>query len=350
MNGQCQADDFFEGVEKLLEIWFEKSKDSKEKNSNGDARLVPQEMWENVLDIVQCKVMCSMEYGNQIAFLLSESSMFISKRRVILKTCGSTLCLQAFPHIVKLVKNFCGLDVVADIFYSRKNFMKPDRQPHVHTSFQNEIRFLDKHLNGQSAAYCLGKLNGDCWYLYTSNHPANCQHIGVKEPDQTLELLMVDLDPKAMKKYTFLDENGKVRSADEFTEEIGIKSLMPNSKIHSKLFEPCGYSMNGLMENEVYWTIHVTPEPEYSFVSFETNLPTENYRELIGKIVSLFKPGRFTMTLFIGKYSVINMKTWTDKLSNEPVINGYTCADMQTARLQEYDLSFTNYLKEDDSL
>ena len=37
----------------------------------------------------------------------------VSKERIILKTCGTTLCLQALPYIMKLAKDECGLDQVA---------------------------------------------------------------------------------------------------------------------------------------------------------------------------------------------------------------------------------------------
>jgi len=37
----------------------------------------------------------------------------VAKRRIILKTCGTTLCLQALPYVIKLAKDKCGLDVIS---------------------------------------------------------------------------------------------------------------------------------------------------------------------------------------------------------------------------------------------
>lgn len=55
------------------------------------------------------------------------------------------------------------------------------------------------------AAYCLGAVNRDCWYLYTLNPlPQNgmCSALALPEPDQTLEILMTELDPDIMSIFT----------------------------------------------------------------------------------------------------------------------------------------------------
>lgn len=45
-------------------------------------------------------------------------------------------------------------------------------------------------------------------------------------------------------------------------------------------------------------TIHVTPEPDFSYVSFETNIPSSSYRDIICKVLDTFNPGKFTVTIF----------------------------------------------------
>lgn len=52
-----------------------------------------------------------------------------------------------------------------------------------------------------------------------------------------------------------------------------------------------------------YWTIHITPEPEFSYVSFETNISQTSYDDLIRKVVEVFKPGKFVTTLFVNQVS-----------------------------------------------
>lgn len=69
-----------------------------------------------------------------------------------------------------------------------------------------------------SAAYCLGRLNGDCWFLYTLNHAGNDSLVGVREPDQTLEILMQDLDHDIMKQFVKYNDFGDAISATELTQ------------------------------------------------------------------------------------------------------------------------------------
>ena len=73
--------------------------------------------------------------------------------------------------------------------------------------------------------------------------------------------------------------------------------LLPGAKVHDFLFDPCGYSLNGLLF-DAYVTIHVTPEDSFSYASFETNVRTESYVTLVKSVISFFKPKRFSMTFF----------------------------------------------------
>ena len=69
------------------------------------------------------------------------------------------------------------------------------------------------------------------------------------------------------------------------------------------MFDPCGYSMNGL-DGPTHFTIHITPEPECSFVSFATNQRLMDYNPLIIQVISTFRPKRFTATLFLDEGSM----------------------------------------------
>lgn len=48
-------------------------------------------------------------------------------------------------------------------------------------------------------------------------------------------------------------------------------------------------------------TIHITPEQEFSYVSFETNVSMSSYNEVIGRVLNAFRPGKFVLTFFANK-------------------------------------------------
>lgn len=66
-----------------------------------------------------------------------------------------------------------------------------------HPDFAIQVGWLDDVFT-EGSAYSFGKVNGDCWHLYTMN--SDRSH-GVQLPDQTFELLMTDLDPEVMKYF-----------------------------------------------------------------------------------------------------------------------------------------------------
>lgn len=142
--------------------------------------------------------------------------------------------------------------------------------------------------------------------------------------DQMLNIYMYDIDPRVAQLFMRADpliipsifEDGeesnqdsekKIMGADnefgamfsttahEATNRSGISKLMPDGGVvHDHLFEPCGYSMNGIGPGGSYWTIHITPEAHCSYASFETNCQCDGYADLIRRVVAVFNPSKFT--------------------------------------------------------
>lgn len=51
-------------------------------------------------------------------------------------------------------------------------------------------------------------------------------------------------------------------------------------------------------------TIHITPEPEYSYVSFESNIPLTSYLGVIQRVLDTFQPGKFILTIFANRVTL----------------------------------------------
>ena len=76
MDDPQQSSGPFEGPEKLLEVWFAQSPadlpDASQPHSDGKIglRKVPRAVWEEMLDIVKCKILSFVEGSEMDAYLL----------------------------------------------------------------------------------------------------------------------------------------------------------------------------------------------------------------------------------------------------------------------------------------
>jgi hypothetical protein len=79
-------------------------------------------------------------------------------------------------------------------------------------------------------------------------------------------------------------------SARRTTADSGIGALLAAHDIVEFVFEPCGYSMNGLMGG-AFSTIHITPEAACSYASVElTGCPLEDTAAFVAKVFSQDPP------------------------------------------------------------
>ena len=459
----------FEGPEKLLEVWFSASPESLPAlTAPTGLKAVPGETWKEMLDLVNCKVLSVVESEHVDAYLLSESSMFIFPHKLILKTCGTTTLLCGLPKILEIAAlqaHFphtvgdprIGRATAAQpyrVFYSRKNFLFPDRQRGPHRSWRDEVKNLDRLFLGGSA-YMIGKMNGEHWYLYLTEPntiltpPATPDRQETKtrllelptdktevvsldehDDDETLEILMTDLDPKNARQF-YLDHASAVAEGQHYEQAhkarqearaaLGVisdtsdepldvfdnrgsesditsltfpqelsneghalgtvvskscglsciypKSRYPDSRIDAYLFTPCGFSANGVIPDSTgqnsthYFTVHVTPETHCSYASFETNVPTsQSCREsasIIERVVGIFKPGRFTVTLFEANAQLDDCDEETndtkrkahakqkDAAKKLDAVRGYRRVDRIVHDLEGYNLVFKYYEKLD---
>jgi len=441
----------FEGPEKLLEVWFAPSVPALPSGVKREGlKSVAPEAWVEMLDLVNCKILSVVRSDNVDAYLLSESSMFVFPHKLILKTCGTTTLLLGLHRLLRIAAVEAGFAVhnapLDDIraaatpyrvFYSRKNFLFPDKQHGPHRSWKQEVKYLDDMFEGGSA-YMVGKMNGDHWYLYITSPgrtltppmtpdrdgPGRTPRIpagtvpacGDRVDDETLEILMTDLDPEHAKQFYLSHASavaseraaraqearrvahaslGDLSAANQAVSETDLvtavpveilaqavtteghalgtvvsdgcglsdvypTSAYPDARIDAYMFSPCGFSANGVVpappggdagKAAHYFTVHVTPEPDCSFASFETNVPGgqkgRDTADIIEHVVGIFRPGRFSVTLFEAKGSGSD-----DAMANPEVrqrlqrVRGYRRIDRIVHDFDDYDLVFRYYERE----
>lgn len=322
----------FEGPEKLLEMWFKADPDGE--MGVQSLRSVSKEVWAEMLCLVHCTILNHISNDFIDAYLLSESSFFVFQDRIILKTCGTTTLLGAVTKILEIARS-CGLTVVEDVFYSRQNFFFPEKQLAPHSSFVSETAFLDKIFD-HGCAYKVGRTNGSHYNMYNAENRSS-----TPEHDATIEILMCELDPELMKKYFYKNSFSSTTS-----KECGIVDLLPGAIIDEFIFEPFGYSMNGIL-GEAYCTIHVTPQPGCSYASFETNLIMDDYTDLIKKVLAVFNPSAFMVSTVVNDQNTgLNNDVFSNKCRiKRAEFEDFTLGDRAIYHFQHYDLTFLAFRK-----
>ena len=113
------------------------------------------------------------------------------------------------------------------------------------------------------------------WMKGCEIHPVEAQHPHLQAGPGccSLEICSTGLCPKQASSFHRDDSN--FVSVAQTTAKTGIRTLLPHADIDDYLFEPCGYSMNGLEDDGVASTIHITPEEHCSYASLEVTGPLQ---------------------------------------------------------------------------
>jgi S-adenosylmethionine decarboxylase len=88
-------------------------------------------------------------------------------------------------------------------------------------------------------------------------------------------------------------------SKKDLQVRIGLDAMFPRFLFDDHLFDPTGYSFNGVI-GEYYSTLHVTPQRKGSYTSFETNYGLEGtgVGDLVSRLITFFQPARSDVLLF----------------------------------------------------
>ena len=239
--------DLFEGSEKKCEIII----DSKHLN----LREFPRKFWEDMVDHCQATIISSIHNLDCDAYLLSESSLFVWKDHFLLITCGQTKLVEAILYFLERIDH----DLIMQLLFQRKNEYFAEMQ---YSDFHSDVERIQREIVGTVVTF--GDLKAhytQLFYLERTDIP--------KGEYQSYELLMYDISEEAVQ--FLLKEN---QEKEEIRAFFHLDKMLPGFDIDDFVFSPCGYSLNAI-SNEKYLTIHVTPQPEHSYVSFKTNIPLQ---------------------------------------------------------------------------
>ncbi|CAI9782999.1 unnamed protein product [Fraxinus pennsylvanica] len=118
-----------------------------------------------------------------------------------------------------------------------------------------------------------------------------------------LEMCMTGLDRK--KATVFFKESGDNSGNSEMTKNSEINKIIPSHQICDFEFDPCGYSMNGI-EGTAYSTVHVTPEHEFSYASYEAmgvDFGSIKLEPLVKRVLKCFEPVDFSIAITLPEYA-----------------------------------------------
>ncbi len=297
---------FFEGPEKKLEVVVTPGFPSL--RSFGDAT------WQSIVEAAGAKVISVMRGEYSDAYLLSESSLFVFDDWFVLITCGRTALVDAVPVILRSIP----IESIAFLVYERKNEHFPERQA---TTFYDDVQRLRTMVDGR--ALCFGDEHGRYVQMFHSTRTYMPE-----KNDPTLEILMHAIDERTAAKFA-----PGAAARPSIGVSSGIGSILPGFATSEHVFEPSGYSLNAI-RGEEYYTVHVTPEPTSSYVSFETNYDFRgDLPRLVGAVVGLFRPRAFDVVTFLP--------------GEEPTMSvpAYHLEDHVVATLGGYRASYFQYVR-----
>ena len=124
----------FEGCEKKLKIIFQDAREG------ASLRNMSRDQIDAFLSVAKCTVISCISNQHFDAYVLSESSLFVFDRKIIIKTCGTTSLLQCLPILLPFTTEQGVANPVLQ--FSRTNFMFPKNQPFPHRSFNMEAEYL----------------------------------------------------------------------------------------------------------------------------------------------------------------------------------------------------------------
>ena len=224
-------------------------------------------------------VLWQVSTSRRLAFLLSESSLFVFSHRLLMLTCGRTNMHQALREILDRIAPAARL-TPGWVQLSHRALLAPAAQPVPHRTPEASLECMHMLLP-KAYETVLGAPMRFPWYAFTA------------------QLAPVQVQPSIAVYMHGLPQ----RVCDAYTDPAGAKVYVRHD-LHCRLppgfvpldthcFEPQGYSANGgTMQKNGYWTVHVTPQPNATYASLEAGAQAEQHEALLSTCLEHFCPRR----------------------------------------------------------
>lgn len=247
---------FYEGTEKRLEISIR----------DHDLLKFPEKFWTTMVAQAGAFILSKIENDQVVAYLLSESSLFVWKNRLLLLTCGNTHLLNAAQYFLKEIPK----EKIQSLLFHRHQAIQPNLQE---SNFTQDTIGLNTLLQGITQHW-RGKYQGDLFFF-----DDNKVQLGNKQ------ILMCH---GLSGRFAELLQSGEA-CTKQIASTLAVNDFFPELLIDQFTFSPKGYSLNAIAGND-YLTIHITPEKLSAYLSLETSLNNQKTEAFTNHLLTLFQP------------------------------------------------------------
>ncbi|WP_336246503.1 adenosylmethionine decarboxylase [Shewanella sp. OMA3-2] len=224
-----------------------------------------------MVSLAKADILSHIENDQCDAYILSESSLFVWDHSVVILTCGLSTLIDSVSALIDKVT----VDKLTYIRYQRKNEYLAYLQA---STFIDDISTLRQRVPGTACR--VGHLDNHHHFLFTSDK--SCQ---IVPQDKTCELLMYHISG-SVADYLCTEQ----QTVADIYQLLLLDKLFAGFEYDAHVFTPLGFSINGIKDN-FYYTIHITPQEQSSYVSLETNVNLEQHQfDIAATLLAILKP------------------------------------------------------------
>lgn len=246
---------FYEGAEKRLEI-----------TTLSPLFECPESLWIEMVEAAGASILSTLSNNRIKAYLLSESSLFIWENKLLLITCGETHLLNAALYFLDHIDN----SKISSLLFQRHQTFSPEKQK---SHFIDDCATLNTYLDGKIQKTPT-QYSGSLYQYRKHDLVGKTQHI--------LMLHQLSGDFSEMLHRGFVP-------VEVINQQLQLSTFFNDFIIDAFSFEPKGYSVNALYNND-YFTLHITPEKNSTYLSFETSLSEKESMAFHAFLIELFQP------------------------------------------------------------